>query len=77
MQSFHYLFGDQGVFVAGAVVDDEIDLSPVLYGLIYDLCRFLNHLLIQHTREQFTEDESCGLPLQRVFPIPINCLDSS
>ena len=34
MQSFHYLFGDQGVFVAGAVVDDEIDLDDNVQHIV-------------------------------------------
>ena len=38
--------GDQGGVAAGAVVDDEVDLSPVLYSLIYDFCRFLDCLQI-------------------------------
>ncbi len=40
------LFGDQGGVAACAVVDDEIDPGPVLYGLVHDLGRVLDHFQI-------------------------------
>ena len=38
------LLGDQGGVAAGAVVDDEIYLDLVLYGLVHDLNGILDHL---------------------------------
>ncbi len=35
----------------GAIVDDKIDLDFFLYGLTHDLRRVLNHLRIQHARD--------------------------
>jgi hypothetical protein len=49
------LFGDQGGVAAGSVVDDEINLDLVPYGLVHDLCRVLAHLLIQDPRSPFVE----------------------
>ena len=68
MQSFHYLFGDQGVFVAGAVVDDEIHLDLVLYGFVYDFGRVLYHLQIQHTGKHFVKREYFMSQKQVDFP---------
>jgi hypothetical protein len=70
MQSFHYLFGDQGVFVAGAVVDDEIYLDFIFSGLVYNLGRILDHLWIQ--TNYFLKGNHIGLPLQCLLPNPMN-----
>jgi hypothetical protein len=37
MEPIGDLLGDQGGVAAGAVVDDEVDLDLVLYGLVYIL----------------------------------------
>ena len=50
MEAFGDLLGDLGGVAAGAVVDDEIHLGLVLYGLVHDFCRVLDHLRIQHAR---------------------------
>ena len=55
------LFGDQGGVAAGAVVDDEIDLDLVLYGLVHDFGRVLDHLRIQHAGDHFVEREGLGV----------------
>ena len=52
------LLGDQGGVAAGAVVDDEVDLDLVLYGLVHDFCRVLDHLRIQHAGDHFVRWES-------------------
>ena len=55
------LLGDQGGVAAGAVVDDEIDLEPVLYGLVHDVCRVFDHLRIQHAADHFVKREGLGI----------------
>ena len=57
MQPVGDLLGDQGGVAAGAVVDDEVHLDLVLYGFVYDFCRVLDHLRIQHARGHFVEGE--------------------
>ena len=61
MEPIGDLLGDQGGVAAGAVVDDEIDLDLVLYGLVYDLCRVLDHLRIQHAGDHLVEREGLGV----------------
>ena len=61
MEPFGDLLGDQGGVAAGAVVDDEVDLDLVLYGLVYDFGRVLDHLRIQHPRDHFVEWEGLGV----------------
>jgi len=58
LQPFGDLLGDQGGVAAGAVVDDEIHLGLVLYGLVHDFCRVLNPLRIQHAADHFVRWES-------------------
>ena len=48
------LLGDQGSIAAGAVVDDEVDLDLVLYGLIHDFGRVLDPLQIQHAGDHLS-----------------------
>ena len=55
------LLGDQGRVTAGSVVDDEVHLDFVLYRLIKDFCRILDHLRIQHARNHFVEREGLGV----------------
>ena len=57
IQSFSNLLGDQGGVAAGSVVDDEIDLDLILYGLVHDFGRVLDHLRIQHAGDYFVEQE--------------------
>jgi hypothetical protein len=64
MQMDGDLFGDQGGVVAGAVVDDEIDLDFIFCGLVYNLGRILDHLWIQ--TNYFLKGDPNRLPLQRV-----------
>jgi hypothetical protein len=52
------LLGDQRGVAAGSVVDDEIDLDLVFLSLVYDLCRVLGHLRIQHSRDHFVGSEN-------------------
>ena len=74
------LLGDQGRVAAGAVVDDEIDLDLVLYCLVYDFCRVLDHLGIQHPRDHFVEWECLGVGFLVTHPEggdePDDCLIS-
>jgi len=46
MEAIGNLLGDQGGVAAGPVVDDQVGLNLVLYGLVYDFCRVLDHLRI-------------------------------
>jgi len=50
--------GDQGGVAAGAVIDDEVNLEPVLYGLVDDFCRVFDHLRIQHAAAHFVKWKS-------------------
>ena len=58
MQAISDLLGDQGGVSAGAVVDDQVDLDLVLYGLVYDFRRIFDHLRIQHARDHFVEGKA-------------------
>ena len=57
MEPFGDLFGDQGGVASGAVIDDQVDLDLVFWGLVYNLGRVLDHLRIQHARNHFVERE--------------------
>ncbi len=46
---------------AGSVVDDQIDLGPVLPGRIYALGRVLDHLRIKHFGDNFVERKSLSI----------------
>ena len=55
------LLGDQGGVAAGAVVDNEVHLDLVFYGLVHDLNGILDHLRIQHAADHFVEREGLGI----------------
>jgi hypothetical protein len=44
-----------GGFAASGVIDDEINLDLVPYGLDYDFCDVLNYLRIQHSEKNIYE----------------------
>ena len=60
MDSICEFLGDQGG-AAGVVVDDEIHLGLVLYGLVHDFCRVLDHLRIQHAADHFVKGKGLGI----------------
>jgi hypothetical protein len=57
MESICHLLGDQGGVAAGLVVDDEIDLDLLLYGLVHDFCLVFDHLRIQYAADHFVKRE--------------------
>jgi hypothetical protein len=42
---------------ARAVVDDEVDLDFVFYGLVYDSCSVFVHFRIRYAGDHFVERE--------------------
>ena len=60
MKAIGDLLCDQGGVAAGAVVDDEVDLDLVLDSLVYDFCRVLEILRIQHAGDHFVKWEGFG-----------------
>ena len=61
MEPIGDLLRNQWGVAAGAVVDDEVYLDLVLFGLIYDFGRVLDHLRIKHSRDHFVEWEGLGI----------------
>jgi hypothetical protein len=61
MEPVSDFLGDQGGVAAGAVVDDEVDLDLVLYGLVYDFRCIFEQFRIQHAAEHFVKREGFGI----------------
>ncbi len=55
------LLGNQRGVAAGAVVDSEIHLDLVFYGLIHDSGGILDHFRIQHAIDHFVKREGFGI----------------
>lgn len=53
MEPFGDLPGDQGGVAAGSVVDDSVETDIVFHDLVYDFCRVLDHLQVQHISLNF------------------------
>ena len=61
MELLRDLLDNQGGVAAGAVIDDEIHLEPIIKGRVYDLGSILNHLRVQHSWDQLVKGEGLGM----------------
>jgi hypothetical protein len=60
MQPFGDLLGDRVGVAAGSVVNDTIDLEPVLYSFVQDFGRVFDQLRFQHAADHFIKREGFG-----------------